>query len=131
MGRLGLGAYHTAIQVGKQEFTFGGNIYSHESGIYITAPRCNRSFVFKYAIPVFNPKDPEDAVLTLTEFEIYHVLVPRLGQRFLADSYDILTNNCNHFTNHFLREITGRRYGLPSYLNRAAYIGSYFHCLVP
>ena len=30
-----------------------------------------------------------------------------------------------------MREITGQQYGLPAYLNRAAYIGSFFHCVVP
>jgi len=49
----------------------------------------------------------------------------------LADNYDILLNNCNHFTEAFLREITGGQYGLPGFLNRAAYIGSFFHCFVP
>ena len=79
---------------------------SHESGIYINNPRKNRSFVFKYAIPIYDPKDPEQSVLTKTEFEIYHMIVPRMGQRYLADSYDTLINNCNHFTDEFLREIT-------------------------
>ena len=91
----------------------------------------NRSFVFKYAIPVYNPKNPEQVVLTKTEFEIYHVLVPRMGQRYRADRYDTLINNCNHFTEEFLREITGQEFGLPGFLNRAAYIGSWFHCLIP
>lgn len=67
----------------------------------------------------------------MAEFEIYHVLISRMGQRYLADSYDILVNNCNHFAEEFLREITGQEFGLPSYLNRAAYVGSFFHCLVP
>ena len=65
---IGFGAYHSAIQIGKQEFTFGGNVYQHESGIYVSDPRKNRSFVFKYAIPVFNRQNTEESVLKMTEF---------------------------------------------------------------
>ena len=79
IGRIGFGAYHTAIQIGKHEFTYGGNANSHESGIYLTAPRKNSSFVFKYSIPVFDKRNPENQVLKMTEFEIYHVLIPRMG----------------------------------------------------
>ncbi len=100
---LGMGIYHTAISIGKQEFTFGGNTRSDDSGIYITPPRGNRAFSFKYAIPVFNSKDPEEPILAMTEFQIYHVLIPRLGRRYKANRYDILVNNCNHFTEEFLR----------------------------
>jgi hypothetical protein len=41
----------------------------------------------------------------------------------------MLKLNCNHFTHEFLISLLGR--GLPRHLNRAAYIGSYFHCIVP
>mmetsp|Transcript_24496 Transcript_24496/g.30537 ORF Transcript_24496/g.30537 Transcript_24496/m.30537 type:complete len:100 (-) Transcript_24496:82-381(-) len=54
-----------------------------------------------------------------------------MGLRYTANTYDILLKNCNHFTEEFLGEITGGRFGLPSYINRAARIGAYFHCLVP
>ena len=131
MSKVGIGCYHTAIQVGKIEFTFGGNIHSQESGIYISSPRRNNQFIFKYAIPVFDETNPEESVLTMSEHQICYQLVPRMGQRYIANTYDILLNNCNHFTENFLREITGRRFGLPSYLNRAAYLGSFFHCFVP
>ena len=41
----------------------------------------------------------------------------------------MLKFNCNHFTNEFLTLLTGR--GLPTFCNRAAYLGSFLHCLVP
>ena len=130
-GVFGLGAYHTAIQVGKQEFTYGGNTLSNESGIYMNAPRKNSSFVFKYSLPVLNTQDPEQSVLKMTEFEIFHCLLPRLATKFVANEYDMLLKNCNHFTNEFLTLITGGDFSLPAYLNRVAYLGSFFHCVVP
>ena len=54
-----------------------------------------------------------------------------MGQRYKANQYDILMNNCNHFTEDFLRQITDGMFGIPNYLNRAASIGSVFHCIVP
>lgn len=130
-GVLGLGAYHTAIQVGRQEFTYGGNTLSSDSGIYMNAPRKNSSFVFKYSLPVLNPREPEESVLKMTEFEIVHCLLPQMSNKYLANQYDILLKNCNHFTDEFLTKITGGNFSLPGYMNRVAWIGSFFHCIVP
>ena len=91
-----------------------------ESGLYMNAPRKNRQFKFLYSIPVINKQDPDQPVVTMTEFEIFHVLIPRMGQKYKTNAYDILTFNCNHFTEEFLREITSNQYGLPGYINRAA-----------
>ena len=41
----------------------------------------------------------------------------------------MITFNCNHFTDEFLVKLLGR--GLPRKLNRAAYFGSFLHCLIP
>jgi len=79
-GSLGLGIYHSALQVGRYEFAYGGNTLRRDSGIYITAPRRNSSFIFKYAIPIkYEEKDGDTPVCELTAFEIYSVLIPRLG----------------------------------------------------
>ena len=50
-------------------------------------------------------------------------------KKYKANNYDMLKFNCNHFSDEFLRLLTGR--GLPRHLNRAAYVGSYIHCIVP
>ena len=97
-----MGIYHTAIQIGKQEFTYGGNQHSDVSGIYMNAPRKNSQFKFLFSIPVYFKRDPERSVLTMTEFEIFNVLIPRMSRRYQASSYDILKFNCNHFTDEFL-----------------------------
>ena len=39
MHPLGIGTYHTAIQIDKVEVTFGGNSNSAASGIYVSAAR--------------------------------------------------------------------------------------------
>ena len=132
---VGFGAYHTALQVGKQEFAYGGNALRAESGIYLNAPRRNRSFIFRYAIPVEYEPDEETGeqppVSELTAFEIYNVLIPRLGQRYQANKYDLLLKNCNHFVDEFLQILTAGRFKLPNYINRSVRVASYFHCFVP
>lgn len=50
---------------------------------------------------------------------------------YRAYRYDMLINNCNHFTNDFLGILTGNRRSLPGWVNRAAWFGSWFHCVVP
>ena len=50
-------------------------------------------------------------------------------KKYRANHYDMLKFNCNHFTDEFLRHLTGQ--GLPGHLNRAAYIGGCFHCIIP
>lgn len=50
-------------------------------------------------------------------------------KKYRANKYDVLKFNCNHFSNEFLMHLTGR--GIPNYLNRLAYLGSFFHCMVP
>ena len=97
----------------------------------MNAPRKNSSFVFKYSVPVLDRRDPDESVLKMTEFEIYHCLLPRLASKYIANEYDMLTKNCNHFTDEFLTLITRGKYSLPGYMNRVAYLGSFFHCIVP
>ena len=63
-----------------------------------------------------------------SEDKVWFVL-RKLMKKYKANGYDMLKQNCNTFTNEFLVALLGR--GLPGYLNRAAYIGSYFHCIVP
>ena len=50
---------------------------------------------------------------------------------YRAYKYDMLIKNCNHFSNDFLGELFNGRYALPYYVNRAAWLGSWFHCIIP
>jgi hypothetical protein len=40
-----------------------------------------------------------------------------------------LDRNCNHFSDRFCKEILGK--GIPGYVNRLAWMGSYVECLLP
>ena len=51
--------------------------------------------------------------------------------KYKACRYDMLLMNCNHFADEFVRRLYSGKKGIPSYINRAAWYGSFFHCLVP
>lgn len=51
------------------------------------------------------------------------------SEEFLGTSYNLLTNNCNHFTSYLCKKLTGQPG--PGWLNRAASIGVALPCVVP
>ena len=59
------------------------------------------------------------------------MLLPRLCQKYRANKYDLLTNNCNHFTDELLSILTAGRFRIPNFVNRVANLGSIFHCILP
>lgn len=77
---------------------------------------------------VFQYKYSQEVGELESENHLYTAL-NKLMKKYKANRYDMLTFNCNHFTNEFLQHLTGK--GLPRHLNRAAYVGSYLHCIVP
>ena len=43
----------------------------------------------------------------------------------------MLLMNCNHFSDEVINRLFKGKRRLPPWINRAAYIGSWFHCVVP
>lgn len=62
------------------------------------------------------------------EHEIENV-IKEVSQEFQGTSYNLLSNNCNHFTSHLCEKLTGK--AAPAWLNRAATIGVALPCVVP
>ena len=62
------------------------------------------------------------------EHEI-EAIVREVSQKFLGTSYNLLSNNCNHFTTYLCQRLTGK--AAPSWINRAAGIGVALPCVVP
>ena len=56
-------------------------------------------------------------------------IIDELRTLFTGDSYDVLQNNCNSFSEALVQRLCHR--SIPSYVNRLAGIGSYFSCLLP
>lgn len=56
-------------------------------------------------------------------------IIKSTSEDFPGTSYNLLTKNCNHFTQTLCERLTGRRG--PAWLNRAAQIGVALPCVVP
>lgn len=56
-------------------------------------------------------------------------IVRRVSEEFLGERYNLLTNNCNHFTSALCERLTGKP--APGWVNRAASIGLALPCMVP
>lgn len=52
-----------------------------------------------------------------------------VSEEFLGTNYNLLTNNCNHFTSALCERLTGK--AAPGWVNRAASIGLALPCVVP
>mmetsp|Transcript_17785 Transcript_17785/g.27501 ORF Transcript_17785/g.27501 Transcript_17785/m.27501 type:complete len:138 (-) Transcript_17785:418-831(-) len=75
---------------------------------------------------------PDEFKNTKIDFEedIYPIL-QKLMKKYRAYKYDLLTFNCNHFSDELISILFCGKKRLPNFVNRAAYLGSWFHCMVP
>lgn len=64
----------------------------------------------------------------LTEKEIEELLLT-LSDEFTGTSYNLLSRNCNHFTEEFVKRLNDKT--IPYWINRAAKLGNMFPCVVP
>ncbi|KAI3684344.1 hypothetical protein L6452_33567 [Arctium lappa] len=116
---LGLGVYHSGVQVHGVEYAFG----SHEqatTGIFEGEPRQCEGFTFRKQI-----------LIGWTEMNLREVrgFMEELAQDYKGISYNLITRNCNHFCNDVCLRLTGNP--IPNWINRLARIGLLCNCIVP
>lgn len=56
-------------------------------------------------------------------------IIHEVSERFQGKDYNLLKNNCNHFTSYLCHRLTSRN--APRWINRAASIGVALPCVVP
>lgn len=64
----------------------------------------------------------------LSDKDIEEVLL-RLSDEFAGPTYNLLSRNCNHFTEEFVKQLNNKT--VPTWINRAAKLGNMFPCVVP
>ncbi|PWA44934.1 hypothetical protein CTI12_AA521950 [Artemisia annua] len=116
---LGLGVYHSGVQVHGVEYAFG----SHEqatTGIFEGEPKQCEGFTFRKRI-----------LIGWTDMNLTQVrkLMQELAKDYKGTSYNLITKNCNHFCNDLCIKLTGS--SIPSWVNRLAKIGLLCNCIVP
>lgn len=103
---LGMGLYHTGVEVCGKEYSFC------VEGIVAGKPR-SVPYAFREALHMgIVPRGRINEALAC------------LRNDFVSGSYSLPSRNCNHFSEALCQELLG--VGLPSYINRAANWGSVF-----
>lgn len=67
----------------------------------------------------------------MPDHKVLNEVIPRLGYRFRADTYDLVLQNCNHFSDELVYAMSNGQARLPAYLTRTMRLASYFTCIIP
>ncbi|KAI7746617.1 hypothetical protein M8C21_015637 [Ambrosia artemisiifolia] len=116
---VGLGVYHSGVQVHGVEYAFGAHEHS-TTGIFEVEPRKCPGFTFRKSI-----------LIGRTDFGSREVrsFIEKLATEYTGNSYNLITRNCNHFCNDLCLMLTNRP--IPSWVNRLARLGFLCNCVLP
>lgn len=112
---LGIGFYHTSVQVFSHEFSYGGHDFK-TSGVVCVEAGNSAGLTLKEKLPVgityYNEEEVEDIVIQFGDF-------------WLGSDYDPFNQNCNCFTQTLVSHlVNNEEFYYPSYINRFTKLGS-------
>ena len=95
---LGLNLYHTAIEYDNTEYAFGKVMDSNKSGIYDITPMSFDDGLYVESINLGNVSRRQ-----------FFVKLEKLKLPYRGNSYNLLTKNCNHFTNDLIHLLVSNK----------------------
>ncbi|POM80310.1 hypothetical protein PHPALM_1870 [Phytophthora palmivora] len=115
MAPLGFGIFHSGVEIAGEEFS-----YASGAGVFSSSPKQAPGAKFRESI---------DMGFFEGGFQEAHRLAYSLSSDFEGDAYNLFTKNCNTYADALCQLLLGKP--IPSYVNRAAYLGSFLSCLMP
>ncbi|GMI63967.1 hypothetical protein like AT5G47310 [Hibiscus trionum] len=116
---LGLGVFHSGIEVHGVEYGFGVHEYP-TSGVFEVEPRSFPGFIFRQSVLLGSTN------MSRSEFRVF---MEQLSDKYHGDTYHLIAKNCNHFTDDVCMQLTGKH--IPGWVNRLARLGVFCNCLLP
>ncbi|KAG6472493.1 deSI-like protein At4g17486 [Zingiber officinale] len=116
---LGLGVYHSGVQVHGVEYAYGAHEHP-TTGIFEGEPRQCPGFAFRKAILIGRTD--------LGSREV-RALMADMAADYSGDTYNLISKNCNHFCDDACLRLTGNH--IPKWVNRLAKIGFLCKCVLP
>lgn len=119
LSNIGLGLYHSGIEINGIEYAYGGDPNSHYTGVFSTAPGTVNGATY-YQSYVLG---------TVSDMKKVNTVIAEIKSDFIANQYSLVSKNCNHFAEEFSMRLVSKR--LPSYVNRLAHAGEWIKFALP
>lgn len=111
ISKIGFDLYHTAIEYDGIEYAFG-YLDSQQSGIYEIIPMTFEDGNFM-----------ESLILGYCRKDSFEAILAKIKKEYLGNSYNILTKNCNHFTDDLCKRILHK--GIPKKFTLGLKLGEF------
>eukprot|EP01059_Diplonema_ambulator_P008076 TRINITY_DN1759_c1_g1_i1.p1 TRINITY_DN1759_c1_g1~~TRINITY_DN1759_c1_g1_i1.p1 ORF type:complete len:451 (+),score=67.10 TRINITY_DN1759_c1_g1_i1:62-1354(+) len=110
--RVGIGLYHTGVEVYGKEWGFGGSSdpeHYNTTGVFWVVPKTAASNFTKQLVL---------GEINMSHYELYTNVIRKLQAKWTIGDYHVMKRNCNHFSDYFCGVLNVKR--PPPWVNRAA-----------
>lgn len=132
---IGLGMYHSSVEVHGKEYAFGGHAYDMTGVFSSSTPGRPPTFSQQQhqqqqgAVGIRHRERILIGYTLSTQREVEETIALMGTTAFRGNQYHLLQMNCNTFTSEVVQRLTGKQ--VPGWINRIASIAVALHCLLP